>query len=42
MKHTVDIREILLRDRLEKDNKKKASEIINAFAKDANIFLKYA
>lgn len=42
MKTTIDFRDTMLKDRLMKENKKKAIEIMNALANDTNQFLKYA
>ena len=38
----MDFRDTLLKDRLDKDNKKKTAELMNALTKGVNGFSKYA
>jgi hypothetical protein len=42
MKTAIDFRDKMLKDRLLNENKKKATEIMNALASGTNSFLKYA
>jgi hypothetical protein len=42
MKNAIDFRDKMLKERLFNENKKKATEIMNAFSRDTNGFLKYA
>jgi hypothetical protein len=42
MKNAVDFRDKMLKERLLNENKRKATELMNAFSRDSNGFLKYA